>query len=99
MSLGFAMRLVSFRVHQIISVTDIRESEQPSPVRIGIDLFRSVEQFFIDFRHSAADRRIDVGDRLDGFHIADRFAFDCFGVGFRQVDEDQIAEGVLGKVA
>src|SRR5688572_3675033 len=74
------------------------DAVHPRTVRVGVDLLGSLRKRVVRGDHLAGDRRIDVGcglhrldhaDRLPGLHLAARF---------RRLDEDDVAELLLGVV-
>jgi hypothetical protein len=52
----------------------------------------------VDGRDDAGDRGVHVGDGLDGFDDADRLARGQLLADGRQLDEDDVAELVLGEI-
>ena len=66
------MRLISRRVEQLLGAADALDLDDPRAVGIGVERFGRVGQRLVDRADGAADGGNDVGDRLDGFNIAEK---------------------------
>ena len=72
--------------------------DDPRAVGVGVERFGRVGQRLVHRADGAADGAEHIGDGLDGLNVAERFTGgDLIALG-GQVDEDHIAQRVLGKI-
>ncbi len=94
---GFILR----RSHQLLDFVGIGEIDHHHPaftIGIGVHHFRVVFQVGIDLGNGAAHRRVDRGCRLSILKQTDLLPGRDAGTRFRHVDEDNIAQRILGKM-
>jgi hypothetical protein len=72
--------------------------EQPGGVGVCVDGFGGVDGFLVGADDLAGDRGVDVGGSLDRFDHRDGLAGGDSTAGIRQLEEDHVAEGLLGVV-
>ena len=74
------------------------DTEPALAVGIGVDALGLVGQGGVDLRHRPADRRVDLGDGLGGLDLAELAALVDGDPDGRELDEDDVAEGILCEV-
>ena len=82
---------------EVVSIGRIGDFDlhDPCPVRVGVDLLGRCGEIIVDRSDLAGDGRIQIGDGLDRFDAAEDFALLDRGTDLGQIDEDDVAEGVL----
>ena len=101
MLLACEKRFVLSRGHQLLNLSRIREIDNDHPalaVGIAVDGFWMILQIGVDLGNGPADRCINRGCGLGGFHFADLLPGLDHRAGFRQIDEHDVAQRILRKM-
>src|SRR5574343_1961291 len=98
---GVGNSLVGGGVEQGVDIGGVvrRHLEQPGGVGVLVDRFRRIGGGLVHFGDGAANRGVHVGRGLDRFDDGNFLLGGVMGADFRQLDENQVAEGFLGVVA
>src|SRR3954471_6914394 len=92
-------RLVGGGVEEALGLRRVGEPDLDHPaVAIGVvvDVLGRVAESEVDLDDLAAERRHDVGDRLDGLHLGVGLAGGDGRADLRRIEEHDLAQGVLG---
>ena len=80
-----------------LEIDELHHDHPAVPVGIAVHRLGLLHQRGIDLHDLAGERREEIGDRLDRLHHAERLHPRDLGADLRELDEDDVAELLLGE--